>query len=455
MRGTRSSRRTRLGAVVLGSVWLAASGCGGDEVGADTADVGAAVDSAGGAPDGGEPGDTVAAGDHGSAETVDTAAPADIGTDGGDGPDPATAERPSQLVHSAPTGWGRPIDAWLAAAKAAGGGVSTRIHALFPDADGEIWVGYGVSEASGSKTEAPLLKLGPDGDGVVDAASHDSAILGFSLDGTTLWATGGRPLDSTKGSLYRRPLNVPWQRFESLSAARRLDRVVRVGAWLFVTGSARATGDQPKDHRFATIWRSDDGGNFFEIVHQHSDAGTGDVRYEHVFASDGGIVALGVRRDAKGAVLELPHVRIATDGKVAPLPPGDLLKTLRPVGSGPLAGGGVLLGGEDVLAPGKPVLLRVGDGAAESLNPEGAALVATFPERKSGETLLLERDASGAVRVRALKTDGTAVTLLAPTTLAAGAEATAVAWRAGALLIATDAADVLRTGAKFRSADGN
>ncbi len=397
--------------------------------------------------------------DVGSDATVDGIDDTGTGTDvaGTDtsGPDPSTAERPSQLVHTAPVAWGRPIDAWIAAAKAADGSVSTRIDALFPDADGVIWIGYGNRDDASSKAAASMLQLGADGGGVVDATSHDSAILSFSLDGTTLWATGGRPLDSTKGSLYRRPLNVPWQRFESVSAARRLDRVVRVGTWLYVSGSARATGDQPKDHRFATIWRSDDGGNFFEVVHQHSDAGAGDVRYEHVFASDGGIVALGVRRDAKGAVLELPHVRIAADGKVAPLPPGDPLKTLRPIGSGPLADGGALLGAEDVLAPGKPVLLRVGDGAAETLNPEGAGLVATFPERTSGETLLLERETNGAVRVRALKTDGTTVTLLAPTTLPGGAEATAVAWRAGDLLIATDGADVLRSGATFRSADGN
>lgn len=357
----------------------------------------------------------------------------------------APPKQPSAALFGAPVAFGRPIDAWISATKQAGGTAPATIRALFQAAaDAPLLIGYGAITAKEGTVAAPILGLAQDGGSAELATSYDSGIVDFAVDGDTVWAVGSRSLDSSKGSLYRKPASGPWQRFESLSAAARVDRVYANGNTILAAGLANAVGDQPKDHRFATIWRSTDGGQFFEVMHQQSDAGVGDVRFLHLFRRGEDLLALGVQLDGKGGLAGLPHLRIGAKD-ATPLAPSDPLKSMRPLGGGEAAGLRGLLGCEDVLAPGTPTLLALDDTGVLALDAAGHTLVSTFVHRASGETVLLERDASGKARVRVRVAGGSLVTILESTPLPGGSEPTAVAFWGSALLIATDTGDVLRS----------
>lgn len=369
----------------------------------------------------------------------------DVASDGAPDTSIAPPKQPSGAIFGAPGVFGRPIDAWISATKQAGGTAPATIRVLFQaTADGPLLIGYGATTAEEGTVAAPILALAQDGGSSELATSYDSSIVDFAVDGATVWAVGGRSLDSSKGSLYRKPASGPWQRFESLSAAARVDRVYANGNTILAAGLANAIGDQPKDHRFATIWRSTDGGQFFNVVHQQSDAGVGDVGFRHLFRRGEDVLALGVQLDGKGGLAGLPHLRIGTKD-ATPLAPSDPLKSMRPLGGGEAVGLRGLLGCEDVLAPGTPTLLALDDTGVLALDSAGHTLVATFVHRASGETVLLERDGSGAARVRVRGADGSLVTILESTALPGGSKPTAVAFWGGALLIATDAGDVLRS----------
>lgn len=359
----------------------------------------------------------------------------------------STATSPSQLVFSKPTPWSQPIASHL---KRAGATSDTRLYGLFGTPAGALLLAYGTASGVGSGVPVDFRAIGNAGEAIVDAKSHDSALRRFRRFGDALWAPGGHPTDGNKGNLYRFPSGGPWQRYESVPLAEQLHDVYVDGQVVWLAGIARPNADQPKDYRYAALWKSDDGGNFFEIMWQSPNAQGGVAVLGHLFSVGGAIVALGEKTDNSGNIVELPHVTF--DGKaVLPLGPTHALKSLRPLASGVAVDGSALLGADDVLAPGDPVLLQLDKNGVIALDPAGHRLVALFADAAGGETLLLEEAPNGHARVRALRKDGTTVDLLSSSALPGGVRATCVGYRPGQLILGTSSGDLLLTSASWRT----
>lgn len=437
-----------LATLALATVAVAASACGeaapaeprDDTVApADGADAAAGVDGASG---------DVAAGDGVLAPDADTGA--DTTPDHSDsGPPVHTATSPSQLSFGPPQPWLEPIADYITQAHAAIGSAATQeaIAALAPGPSG-VLIGYGslapLTPTQGDPPPVAMRELLADDQVASGTPGHDAALWRFyaAPDGA-LWAPGGRPLDAnaTKGSLYRYPVGGPWQRFETVPQALHIFDVRAFGNALFAVGALADAEAFAKGEHYATMWRSDDGGAFFEpVVKKWNEAnGTAHLRWLVQVGED--LVGLGIRRDPKGKMIGLPHYRWA-GSKAEPLGPSHPLKPLLPLAVGDVAGGDRLAGGEDSLAPGDPVLWRLGAAGATQLDAAGATLVATWPIDATGETLLLERSSAGLPRVRLHNGAGGLKTLWQGQ--AASPALTAVAWRAGALVFGTSDGRLMR-----------
>ena len=365
---------------------------------------------------------------------------------------------PLLLQFGKPTLWQKPL------AAVGSGHVEPEITSLLATPVG-VLIGHGTRGAKLSPAQAAKLPAAEvrildlaTGSTTSAYASADASLRRFRLepDGT-IFAPGGRSFPTaTKGSLYRYPVGGPWQRFETVPGALWLHDVCSFGGALYVAGSAALAAEQAVGEHSAALWRSDDGGNFFEQVSKNWNGGTGIAELRWLVPVGDALVGLGRKTSAKGVVVELPHIAWA-GGKALPLAPNHPLKTVSPEAVEPTIDGAFLIGGQDLLAPGDAVLLRVGAKGTAGLGPEGlialdplgATLVAAYPfaGQPPGAklTLMLERIAEGQYRVRALPEAG----------VGSGADGGGVTLWTGASAVALTVVAYGHGGLVFGAADGS
>lgn len=373
---------------------------------------------------------------------------------------------PLLLQFGAPTLWQKPLATWIAATAAAvgAGKVEPEITALLATPVG-IVIGHGTTGAQ--LTAAQAAKLPAAEVRILDLASGgttsayvsaDASLRRFRLESDgTIFAPGGRkPASATKGSLYRYPVGGPWQRFETVPGALWLHDACTFGGALYVAGSAATNAEQAVGEHSAALWRSDDGGSFFEQVSKNWNGGVGISELRWLVPVGDALVGLGRKTSANGNVVELPHVAWA-GGKALPLAPTHPLKTVSPEAVEPTIDGAFLIGGQDLLAPGDAALLRVGAKGTVGLGPEGlialdplgGTLVAAFPWKGQPPgaklTLMLERLTNGHYRVRALPEAG----------VGAGADGGGVTLWTGASSVALTAVAYGHGGMVFGAVDGS
>lgn len=420
--------RGRLAAALL--ALASAPACGGGE--GSAADAADAVDASGvdasvadtGAGDAvagsdSDPGDGTVAADGAAQDAVSgdgasgDAATADAEADAG--PPTSLAKAPQDLTYGALVAGPRPIDDAIAAMTSVVGAaaVDKAIHDLTPTAAG-IMVSYGSSaeslplEVAAKLPALALRSIAGLAAKVQDATkSHDAALPRFVVLGDgTVWAAGGRPLGGgTKGNLYRFPVGGPWQRFESVPNALTILDVASHDGALFAVGSSATPAEVAKGEHHATLWRSDDGGQFFDPILKIWNAGDGLAQLRWFVRDGAQLLALGRRLDAKGATIALPHV-VWSPPSALPLAPTHPLKSIEPRAVVPTAQGAMLVGGQDLLAKGDPVLLRVGEAGIVALDAAGGTLLDGWVIASLETTLLLEQTAATTYRVRLLRADG-------------------------------------------------
>ena len=453
----RATRRTSDGVQTVATTALLAllAGCGaGDAQTQDVVDSGLQAETNAASDSVGDVAEDVAEGDA-SVDATATAGDGAASTDGnGDGqghaadvadtaveagPPTTTAKAPDDLTYGKLVAGPRPIDDAIAAMVAAVGATAANraIADMTPTAAG-IMVSYGTTaelvpvEAAAKLPALALRSIAGLQATISDATqSHDAALPRFAVvDDGTIWAAGGRPLGGgTKGNLYRYPPGGPWQRFESVPNALTVLDVASFEGAIFAIGSSATATEVAKGEHNATLWRSDDGGQFFDTVLKIWNAGDGLAQLRWFVRDGKDLLALGRRLDAKGATIALPHV-VWSSPQALPLSPTHPLKSIEPRAVAPTAQGAMLIGGQDLLAKGDPVLLRADSTGIVAMDADGGTLLDTWPIASSQSTLLLEEVAAG-YRVRLLRVDGTFAELW---TGVSSTPLECLAWLEGALL---------------------